>query len=73
MFRPFEENGSKKGQKNDADSIAARLVDLQTFNIKAGSLNDEKSQNLYKQLNPAYQVPGEEDSKKQKGGKKGAK
>jgi len=48
IFRPFEADGDGKKQKLDAESVAKRLLDLQSFNIKAGSLKDEKSQNLYK-------------------------
>lgn len=71
LFRPFEAEGSK-AMESKIDDIAAKMNDLSTFNIKAASLNDTKSQNLYKKLNPAYCVPGEEESKK-KGGKKGTK
>ena len=54
--------------------IAARMNDLSSFNIKAAPLNDVKSQKLYKQLNPDYNIPGNggEESKRPAKGKKRA-
>ena len=34
----------------DIDAVAARMLDLGSFSIKAATLKDKKSKKLYKQL-----------------------
>lgn len=48
------------------EEIAARVLELGSFNIKAAKLNDAKSQKLYSQLK------GNSEESKKKGGKKAA-
>ena len=68
-FDPYEAEGKSKNY--DIDRIAEKMLDLGTFNIKAASLNDTKSQKLYKQLNPDYNPDAVEKEEKKKGKKLG--
>ena len=47
MFRPFEADGSSQSNLNNIDDVAAQMVELSSFQIKAANLSDDKSKKLY--------------------------